>query len=136
MTFTKLESRAAEILQRYEQPKAAMLPVLWLVQENEGYVSLEAETWVGEILGVARSQVREAVSFYNMFHTKPVGRREIRVCMSLPCLLRGSAEVMERIKESLQISPGETTAGQEVTLTEVECLCACEIGRASCRERV
>ena len=53
MTFTKLESKAAEILQRYEQPKAAMLPILWLVQENEGYVSLEAETWVGEILGVA-----------------------------------------------------------------------------------
>ena len=78
-----------------------MLPILWLVQENEGYVSLEAETWVGEILGVARSKVREAVSFYNMFHTKPVGRREIRVCTSLPCLLRGSAEVMEQIKEKL-----------------------------------
>ena len=127
MTFSNLETRAAEILQLYEQPKAAMLPILWLVQENHGYVSPEAETWVGKILGVSRSRVREAVSFYNMFHTGPVGRREIRVCTSLPCLLRGSAEVMERIKESLQIGPGETTPGQEVTLTEVECLCACEM---------
>ena len=83
MTFTNLESRAAEILQLYEQPKAAMLPILWLVQENQGYISLEAETWVGRILGVTRSQVREAVTFYNMFHTKPVGRRELRVCTSL-----------------------------------------------------
>ena len=127
MTFTQLEPRAAEILQLYEQPKAAMLPVLWLVQENHGYVSPEAEIWVAGVLGASRSQVREAVSFYNMYHTSPVGRREIRVCTSLPCLLRGSAEVMKRIQESLKIGPGETTPGQEVTLTEVECLCACEM---------
>ena len=122
-----LETKAAEILRLYEQPKAAMLPLLWLVQENQGYVSQEAEAWVGETLGVTRSQVREAVSFYNMYHTKPVGRRELRVCTSLPCLLRGSADVLEKIKSQLNISPGETTPGQEVTLTEVECLCACEM---------
>ncbi len=104
-----------------------MLPILWLVQENQGFVSHEAEAWVGRMLGVARSHVREAVSFYNMFHTKPVGRRELRVCTSLPCLLRGAGDVLDRIKKSLKISPGETTAGQEVTLTEVECLCACEM---------
>ena len=127
MTFTNLEPRAAEILQLYEQPKAAMLPMLWLVQEEQGYVSPEAEVWVGEILGATRSQVREAVSFYNMYHTQPVGRREIRVCTSLPCLLRGSAEVMKQVQERLQVAPGETTPGQEVTLTEVECLCACEM---------
>ncbi|MFP6574775.1 MAG: NADH-quinone oxidoreductase subunit NuoF [Pirellulaceae bacterium] len=127
MTFANLEPRAAEILQLYEQPKAAMLPMLWLVQEEQGYVSPEAEVWVGEILGVTRSQVREAVSFYNMYHTQPVGRREIRVCTSLPCLLRGSAEVMKQVQERLQVAPGETTPGQEVTLTEVECLCACEM---------
>ncbi|MFP6672088.1 MAG: NADH-quinone oxidoreductase subunit NuoF [Pirellulaceae bacterium] len=127
MTFANLEPRAAEILQLYEQPKAAMLPMLWLVQEKQGYVSPEAEVWVGEILGVTRSQVREAVSFYNMYHTQPVGRREIRVCTSLPCLLRGSAEVMKQVQERLQVAPGETTPGQEVTLTEVECLCACEM---------
>ena len=127
MKLSDLEPRAAEILQLYEQPKAAMLPLLWLVQENQGYVSQEAEAWVGRTLGVARSHVREAVSFYNMFHTKPVGRRELRVCTSLPCLLRGSGRVLEQIKEHLKISPGETTPGQEVTLTEVECLCACEM---------
>ncbi len=122
-----LEAKARQILQRYEQPKAAMLPLLWLVQENQGYVSQEAEAWVGHILGVARSHVREAVSFYIMFHTKPVGRRELRVCTSLPCLLRGCGDLLGRIQEQLQIRPGETTAGQEVTLTEVECLCACEM---------
>jgi NADH-quinone oxidoreductase subunit F len=62
-----------------------------------------------------------------MFHTEPVGRREIRVCTSLPCLLRGSGEIMRKVQERLQVAPGETTAGGEVTLTEVECLCACEM---------
>ena len=127
MIFSDLEGKAREILERYEFPKAAMLPVLWLVQENQGYISQEAEAWVARILGVARSYVREAVSFYNMYHTKPVGRRELRVCTSLPCLLRGADHLLDSIKESLKISPGETTTDQEVTLTEVECLCACEM---------
>ena len=82
---------------------------------------------MGRMLGVARSHVREAVSFYHMFHTKPVGRRELRVCTSLPCRLRGSADVLDQIRNSLKICPGETTPGQEITLTEVECLCACEM---------
>ena len=127
MIFSDLEGKAGEIIERYEFPKAAMLPVLWLVQENQGYVSQEAEAWVARVLGVARSYVREAVSFYNMYHTKPVGRRELRVCTSLPCLLRGADDLLNRIKESLKISPGETTPDQQVTLTEVECLCACEM---------
>jgi NADH-quinone oxidoreductase subunit F len=123
----ELAAKANSILQRYEHPRAATLPLLWLVQENQGYISQEAEAWVGHTLGVARSHVREVVSFYNMFHSNPVGRRELRVCTSLPCLLRGAGNVLDRIKERLKINPGETTPGREVTLTEVECLCACEM---------
>src|SRR5262245_56375291 len=104
-----------------------MLPLLWLVQQNQGYISPGAEAWVGRLTGVSISHVREVVSFYNMFHTEPVGRRELRVCTSLPCLLRGAQDLLERITERLKIRPGETTPGQEVTLTEVECLCACEM---------
>lgn len=122
-----LDAKARQILVRYERPQAAMLPLLWLVQQRQGYISQEAEAWVGHTLGVARSHVREAVSFYNMFHTKPVGRRELRVCTSLPCQLRGAGDVLDRIKERLKVSPGETTPAGEVTLTEVECLCACEM---------
>ena len=127
MKLSDLEGQAREIQHGYEYPKAAMLPLLWLVQRNQGHISPEAEAWVGHLLGVSIAHVREVVSFYNMFHTKPVGRRELRVCTSLPCVLRGSEDVLERIKEKLKISPGETTPGQELTLTEVECLCACEM---------
>ena len=127
MTLSELEPQAEKILQFYEHPKAAMLPILWLVQENQGYISSEAEVWVAGVLGVANSKVREAVSFYNMFHTKPIGRRELRVCTSLPCLLRGAGKVIGEIQQRLDISPGETTLDGKVTLTEVECLCACEM---------
>ena len=82
---------------------------------------------MGSRLGTAISRVREAVSFYNMFHTSPVGRRELRVCTSLPCLLRGGGKLLERIESELKIRPGETTPDGSVTLTEVECLCACEM---------
>jgi NADH-quinone oxidoreductase subunit F len=125
--FSDLEGEAREILERYEYPKAAMLPLLWLVQQNQGYISPAAEVWVGGLLGVSIAHVREVVSFYNMFHTKPAGRRELRVCTSLPCVLRGAGELLERIKKDLHIAPGETTPGGEVTLTEVECLCGCEM---------
>jgi NADH:ubiquinone oxidoreductase subunit E len=114
-------------LQQYEYPKAAMLPLLWLVQQNQGYITPEGEAWVGRHVGVSVSHVHEVVSFYNMYHTQPVGRRELRVCTSLPCMLRGADELMERIKERLKIGIDETTPGNEVTLTEVECLCACEM---------
>ena len=127
MKLSELGGQAQQILNLYEHPKAALLPLLWLVQQQQGYLAPEAEAWVGTLVGVSVSHVREVVSFYNMFRTKPAGRRELRVCTSLPCLLRGSDGLLDRIKESLQISPGETTPGQEVTLTEVECLCACEM---------
>ena len=87
MTLEDLRPRAEEILKQYEKPRAAMLPLLWLVQESEGHVSPEAELWVAGVLGMARSHVHEVVTFYNMVHTAPVGRRELRVCTSLPLSL-------------------------------------------------
>jgi NADH-quinone oxidoreductase subunit F len=127
MNLAALETQAREIIQRYDEPRAAVLPLLWLVQETFGHISSEAEFWVGRLVGVAVSHVREVVSFYTMFRTKPAGRHELRVCTSLPCILRGADHVLAQLKDQLSISPGETTSDGELTLTEVECLCACEI---------
>jgi NADH-quinone oxidoreductase subunit F len=122
-----LEPQAREIIQRYDEPRAAMLPLLWLVQENFGHIPADAEFWVGGLLDVAVSHVREATSFYSMFRTAPAGRRELRVCTSLPCVLRGAGDVMAWLKDHLKTGADGTTPGGELTLTEVECLCACEI---------
>jgi NADH-quinone oxidoreductase subunit F len=127
VTLAALEPQAREILQRYDEPRAAMLPLLWLVQESFGCVPPGAELWVGGLVGVAVSHVREVVSFYTMFRTTAAGRRELRVCTSLPCMLRGSDRVLAQLKASLGITPGQTTADGALTLTEVECLCACEL---------
>jgi NADH-quinone oxidoreductase subunit F len=127
MNLDAFDPQAREIIQRYDEPRAAMLPLLWLVQEELGHIPSEAEFWVGRRLGVAVSHVREVVSFYSMFRTKPAGRRELRICTSLPCLLRGADDVLVRIEHQLGVRAGETTPGGELTVTEVECLCACEI---------
>ena len=127
MNFAALDTRARAIIQRYDQPRAAMLPLLWLAQEQFGHISTEAEFWVSRLLDVPVSHVREVVSFYSMFRTTSAGRRELRVCTSLPCVLRGADNVLVELKERLGIEPGETTQGGELTLTEVECLCACEM---------
>jgi NADH-quinone oxidoreductase subunit F len=82
---------------------------------------------VGDLVGTTVAHVREVVSFYTMYRTAPAGRRELRVCTSLPCLLKGAGDVLSRIEERLKVRPGETTVDGELTLTEVECLCACEI---------
>jgi len=127
VNLSDLEPKAKEIIQRYEDRRAATLPLLWLVQESFGHISKEAERWVGGLVGTTVSHVREVVSFYSMYRTSPAGRRELRVCTSLPCLLRGANEVLHQIEQRLKIRPGETTPDGELTLTEVECLCACEI---------
>jgi NADH-quinone oxidoreductase subunit F len=127
MSFSDLQGQAVEIVERYEYPKAAILPLLWLVQQNQRYISPDAEAWISGLTGVSISHVREVVSFYNMFHMEPLGRRELRVCTSLPCVLRGADQLLERLRAKLGIGPGETTPDGEVTLTEVECLCACEM---------
>jgi NADH-quinone oxidoreductase subunit F len=127
VNFSELEPKAREILQRYDHRRAATLPLLWLVQERFGHISPEAERWVGGLVGTTVSHVREVVSFYSMYRTAPAGRRELRVCTSLPCLLRGANEALHEIEKRFNIRPGETTPDGELTLTEVECLCACEI---------
>jgi NADH-quinone oxidoreductase subunit F len=127
VNLAALEPRARAIIQRYDEPRAAMLPLLWLVQENFRHIPTEAEFWVGGLLGVAVSHVREVVSFYSMLRTVEAGRHELRVCTSLPCMLRGAGGVVAELKHRLTVGANGTTPGRELTLTEVECLCACEI---------
>jgi NADH-quinone oxidoreductase subunit F len=127
VNLAELESEANNILARYDRPRAATLPLLWLVQERFGHIAPEAERWVSDLVGTTVTHVREVVSFYSMYRIAPAGRKELRVCTSLPCLLKGASGLLSKLEERLGIRPGETTKDGELTLTEVECLCACEI---------
>src|SRR3989338_2796198 len=114
------------IIARYEQKKAAMLPVLHLVQERLGFISPEAEAWVGALLSVSLSHVHEVVTFYTLYHQNPIGTNHIQVCQGIACALRGAQEHLTAISKRLGISTGQTAPDGRYTLSTVECLCACD----------
>jgi NADH-quinone oxidoreductase subunit E len=121
----EFEQKVDEIVARYPQPKAAMLPVLWEVQKHQGWIDLESEKWVGERLGVSPAHVHGCVTFYTMYKQKPSGKHHIQVCTTLSCMLRGSDEIVEHIQNKLGIKVGETTPDGKFSLVRVECLGSC-----------
>lgn len=116
-----------EILTRYPDKRAAALPVLHVVQKQHGFVPVEAEPVVAEILEVPPVKVREVLSFYTMYHRKQIGKKHLQVCRTTSCWLRGAKEIIAHIENKLDIKNGETTADMQFTFTEVECLGACEL---------
>jgi NADH-quinone oxidoreductase subunit E/NADH dehydrogenase (ubiquinone) flavoprotein 2 len=105
--------------------RSAVLPLLDLAQQQEGWLSLAAMNTVGDMLGMPPIRVYEVATFYSMFKLKPVGSYHLQVCTSLPCLLRGAQDIIDICRSELGVGLGETTADGLFTLSEVECLGAC-----------
>lgn len=110
----------------YPEPPAAILPVLRIIQDESGFISREAETWVAAKLAVQPLRVREILSFYTMFRRAPGGRTTIRVCRNLSCTLAGAENILRLLTEKLGIGPGETTSDGAITLVTAECLGNCD----------
>ena len=121
-------ARFEEIVQRYppERRRSAVLPALYLVQYQLGYITANAIRHVAELLGITRADVEDVVSFYTMFYTKPVGTFVLQVCRTLSCAVNGAERVSEELQATLHIRPGQTDASGTFTLLEVECLGACD----------
>ena len=115
-----------ELLTVYPMKGSALLPALYLVQEEKGHLSEESMEYVASKIGLSAAFVAGVVSFYTMFHRKPVGRHHIQVCRTLPCALSGSDTLMAHLKARLGIRDGETRADGKFSLTSVECLGACD----------
>lgn len=127
-TFTEAGKALAEkIIKRYPEGRqqSAVMPILDIVQRQEGWVSMAAMNVVADMLDMAPMRVYEVATFYTMFHLKPVGKVHVQVCTNLPCQLRGSDHVVHACKKELGIGVGETTADGSFSLAEVECLGAC-----------
>jgi NADH-quinone oxidoreductase subunit E len=120
-TYKKFE----EIIGRYPKREAAMLPVLYLAQQEFGYLSHEAIEYVAQIMEQPPARVNGVVSFYTMLYMKPIGRHHIQVCRTLPCALGGAEKITGFLKNSLGIEVGATTGDGRFTLSEVECLASC-----------
>ncbi len=116
-----------KITSQYESKRAALLPLLHLVQEKQGIISPEAEKEIAEYLGIAVSHVHEVISFYHLFHQKPQGKCHFSVCQTTACSLLGGEEIIGHIKKRLNIKAGETTPDGKFSLGVVECLGACEL---------
>jgi NADH-quinone oxidoreductase subunit E len=116
-----------QIIARYPEgrQKSALLPVLHLAQEEFGWLSVETMDYVASLLKLEPIEVYEVATFYSMYHLKPVGKFVFEVCQTGPCMLRGSDEIIDYIREKLNINPGETTPDGMFTLKTVECLGAC-----------
>jgi NADH-quinone oxidoreductase subunit E len=122
--------RLEAITKRYpENPtgrRSAILPALYLVQRQLGYVSLSAIPHVAGIIGCSAADVEDVLSFYTMFYTRPVGKFVVQVCRTLPCALRGAERVTEELMSAIGIAPNGTEPTGTFTLMEVECLGACD----------
>src|SRR5207302_3011880 len=109
-----------------DQKRSAVLPALYLVQEQQGYITANAMRYVAGLLEITPADVEDVVSFYTMFYTKPVGKFVLQVCQTLSCALNGAERVTEALSAKLGIAPGQTDATGTFTLIEVECLGACD----------
>ena len=121
-----LKKRIEGVLAHYPNKQAGLLPVLRLVQSEKGFVSAEDERIVAALLGLRPIKVREVVTFYTLFARKPLGKFHIQVCSNLSCSLAGGERILEHLKARLGLRIGQTTPDGKYTLTEVECLGACE----------
>ena len=105
--------------------QSAVMPLLDLAQRQDGWVSRAAMEVIADMLEMAPIRVEEVATFYTMYNRKPVGKFHVQVCTNLPCMLRGSDDVVAAAKAALGVDFGDMTADGLFTLSEVECLGAC-----------
>lgn len=118
--------RVRNILSQYPDKRSAVLPLLHLAQDQEGYVTSAVVGAVAEIVEAHPGQIMDAVSFYTMFYTKPQGKYRLQVCQTLSCSLAGADDLVDHLKAKYGIQVGETTEDGKFTLLKVECLGSCD----------
>ena len=120
-----LMEKFEKIVAKYPIKRSALIPILLITQEEIGYLTPEALRTISVFLAVPEVEVYEAVTFYSMLRTNPVGKYHIQVCTNISCMLLGGEEVFEHISKRLGVKEGGTTPDKLFSLTEVECLGAC-----------
>jgi NADH-quinone oxidoreductase E subunit len=122
--------RAKDLIALYPQPRSALIPILHVAQEQDGWLTPDAMAHVAELLDLAPAEVYGTASFYDMFFTHPVGRYLISVCTNVACMLNGAYELLEHAEQRLGVASGGTTEDGEFTIEDVECIAYC--GGAPC----
>jgi NADH-quinone oxidoreductase E subunit len=121
------ETRAEieSLFERYPQKRGALLPAIYLVQAEKGFVDAEGARELAALFEIAPVEVHEVLSFYNMFYTEPQGRHHVYVCTNLPCSLRGARTLLKGLESHLGVHGGGTTRDGRITIGHEECLGSC-----------
>ncbi len=122
----KTKKEVQNMIARYPQKQAALLPILHVAQQEFGFIGDDTERMVAGLLDIKPVQVREVVTFYTMYNRRPVGKYHIQVCSNLTCTLLGAESLLDYLKKKLNIGLGEITEDKKIMISAVECLGACE----------
>ncbi|HEY2427568.1 MAG TPA: NAD(P)H-dependent oxidoreductase subunit E [Acidimicrobiales bacterium] len=118
---------ARQIIGRYPVARSALVPLIHLAQEQDGYVTDDAMEHIAELIGCTPAEVYGTGSFYEMFKFHPVGKYVVGVCTNISCLLAGADELLAHCERSLGVRTGGTTSDGVFTLEDVECIAACTV---------
>jgi NADH-quinone oxidoreductase subunit E len=124
--LARLDADAAQIIARYPRPRSALLPLLHLVQSEEGYVSEDGIAYCAAKFGLTEAEVTAVVSFYTMYKRRPVGDYHVGVCTNTLCAIMGGDQIFAELKDHLGVGNDETTPDGKVQLEHVECNAACD----------
>ncbi len=122
----RLTTDAAVIIARYPHPRSALLPLLHLVQSQDGYVTAAGISFCARQLGLTDAEVTAVATFYSMYRRTPTGRYLVGVCTNTLCAIMGGDAILETLENHLGLRPGETTDDGQVTLEHIECNAACD----------
>ena len=122
----KYEERIGRHLAKYETKRSAVMPLLYIAQEEYGWVSQDAISEVAEILNLDPTQVKSIAGFYTMYSEKPKGEYWLHVCTDLPCALKGAEDFYTWLKQELGVEEGGTSEDGMFTVEHVMCLAACD----------
>ena len=125
-TFTPENlNRINEVISHYPEKRPAVMGVLYIAQEQNGCISYEVMKEVAYVLDMKEEEILGIVSFYTMYHEKPVGKFHLQVCTNVSCMLRGGYKIYDHVKEKLGIENGGVTEDKLFSLEEVECMGSC-----------
>src|ERR1700686_474272 len=125
MISEQAKQRMRNLASRYPVARSAVMPALYIAQQEEGYITQDALQAVAEAIGLTVDDVESVATFYTMYYQQPPGKKVIKVCTSISCYLRNCDSLVNHLEQRLGIKRGETTANGNYTLMTAECLASC-----------
>lgn len=127
MLSEKAKQTIIKLQSKYPEKRSALLPALHVAQAEIGYLPQKVQEEIAELFDLNVTEVHSVITFYDMYSEEPTGKHVLHVCKNISCMLRGSDEVIEKLRQKLNLAPGEkTTSDKQFTLIPSECLAACD----------